>query len=89
MQNVTLTSMAVQRREKEKHEERMRMNREMRQRQVDSPQRQWNQRESSTTDLHMREALAKVREKEDITIPHSLARFHGTTIYNKPDKGGG
>ena len=88
-QKETLTSLAVQRREKEKHEARLRMNREMRQRQVDLPQRVWNQREASTTDLHMREALAKVREKEDITIPHSLSRFHGTTIYNKPDRGGG
>ena len=73
--------------QKEKQEERIRMNKEMKRRQVDYQQREWNQSIYSTTDPHMANALAKVREKEDITIPHSLARFQGTTIYHKPDKG--
>ena len=87
MQKETLTSMAVQRREKEKHEERKKLNRKMKQRQVDAAQRQYNQSIYSTTDPHMANALAKVRENKDVSIPHTLARFHGTTIYQKPSKG--
>ena len=83
----TLPSQAVQRREKEAQLERQRLNLKLQYQQVDLPQHQFNQSTAATTDLHMREALAKVREKDDITIPHNLSRFHGSTIYNKPDKG--
>ena len=82
-----LTPMAMLRREKDTQEERQRQNKEFKNKQMDIPQNQFNQSTAATTDLHMRDALAKVREKDDISIPHSLARFHGTTIYHKPDKG--
>ena len=79
--------MAVQRREKEAEINRNNLNQQMRQQQIDLPQQQFNQSTSAIKDLHMRDALAKVRENSDITIPNSLARIHGTTIYNKPDRG--
>ena len=82
-----LISMASQIREKEAQKKRINLNRKMRQRQADNQQNHYNQSVSATTDTKMASALAKVRENNDVSIPHSLARLHGTTIYNKPDKG--
>ena len=82
-----LTPMAVQRRENEAQERREQRTRQLRQNLMGVPQNQFNQSTAATSDVKMRDALAKVRENDDVSIPHSLARFHGTTIYNKPDKG--
>lgn len=82
-----LTSLARQRREKDTQDERIRQNKKFKNNLMGIPQNQFNQSTAATTDLHMREALSKVREKDDVSIPHSLSRFHGTTIYQKPDRG--
>jgi len=87
MPKETLISMQQQRREKEHQDRLKKQNKEMKKRQMDLPQRQYNQSTSSTADIHMADALAKVREQDDVSIPHSLARLHGTTIYHKPDRG--
>lgn len=75
------------RRDNDTQKERSKKNKEFKKMQMEIPQNQFNQSTAATTDLHMRDALAKVRENDDVSIPHSLARFHGTTIYHKPDKG--
>jgi len=82
-----LISLARQRREKEHQDRLKKQNIEMKKKQMGLPQRQYHQSTSSTADIHMADALAKVRESDDVSIPHSLARFHGTTIYHEPDKG--
>ena len=82
-----LISMSSQIREKEAQKKRINLNRKMRQRQANNQQNHYYQSVSATTDTKMTDALAKVRESDDVSIPHSLARFHGTTIYHKPDKG--
>tara|TARA_Y100000296_G_scaffold81889_1_gene109849 strand:+ start:528 stop:797 length:270 start_codon:yes stop_codon:yes gene_type:complete len=82
-----LTPMAVLTRENEAQKEREKLNRKMRNKQLETSYNQFHQSTSAINDTHMRDALAKVRENSDITIPNSLARIHGTTIYNKPDKG--
>jgi len=81
-----LTPMAMQRRDKKKNEERIQQNKEFRNNQMKIPQNQFNQSRLAGEDFYMKDALAKVRQS-DVSIPHDLARFHGSTIYNKPDKG--
>ena len=82
-----LVSMDKQRRDKERQDRLKKQNKQMKKHQIDYQQRQYNQSTSSTADIHMVDALAKVRESDDVSIPHSLARIHGTTIYHKPDRG--
>lgn len=82
-----LVSMDKQRREKEHQDRLKKQNQEMKKRQMGLSQRQYTQSISSATDTHMASALSKVRESDDVSIPHALARLHGTTIYHKPDKG--
>ena len=81
-----LTPMAIQLREKDTQEERIRQNTEFRRKQYEIPRNQFTQSRLAGEDFYMKDALAKVRQSE-VSIPHDLARFHGTTIYHKPSKG--
>ncbi len=66
--------------------ERIRQNKELKNNLMKTPQNQLTQSRLAGEDFYMRDALAKVRES-DVSIPHNLARFHGSTIYQKPSKG--
>ena len=82
-----LPSLAKQRREQEAQKKRKQQRDKLHKHQADLQRRQFNQSTSATADEYMQTALAKVRQS-DVSIPHELARMHGSTIYQKPDKGG-
>ena len=76
----------MQHREHARQKERLRQNKELTNNLMKTPQNQFTQSRLAGEDYYMKDALARVRQS-DVSIPHDLARFHGSTIYQKPNKG--